>query len=589
MQTMKGKPVILAVDDTPESLALLIQTLSQENYQVRPADSGELALAAAAAQPPDMVLLDMRMKGLDGLEVLRRLKADEATRNIPVILVSAFADTREWVEGLTLGAVDYITKPFQTEELLTRVRTHIALCQARESLVEQAKMLRRNNEELQREITLRQEAEVTLRQHLDRGERSRRAALSALEDQHRTAASLRESEEKYRTLINKMMNAFGLHEMIFDDRGEPIDYRFLEVNPAWEKTVGIKAEMVIGKTIREIMPNIEERWIQFYGSIVKAGIPQEIEDYNAATNKYYQVYAYCPSDGKFAVFFNDITQRKLAEAEVKNLNQKLELRVEARTQELQDSQLALLNVVDDLNRQTKNLDAAVEKMAAANNELEAFTYSVSHDLRAPLRSIDGFSQAILEDCGGQLDREGREYLERVRRATQRMGRLIDDLLKLSRLGKLDLRRMRVDLTAIAKKILQNLRESDPGRVVEVVLQEGILVEGDPGLLGVVLENLLGNAWKFTAKTPHPRIEFGWAEGKGQQTCFIRDNGGGFDMAYAGKLVGAFQRLHTQEEFPGTGIGLATVRRILTRHGGRVWAEAKPGQGATFYFSVPAGP
>ena len=217
-----------------------------------------------------------------------------------------------------------------------------------------------------------------------------------------------------------------------------------------------------------------------------------------------------------------------------------------------------------------------------NKELQAFSYSVSHDLRAPLRSIDGFSQALLEDYQEKLDATAVNYLQRIRSATQRMGHLIDDMLMLSRVSRVDMRKTKVDLSALARSIVTEFQNAGPGRQVEIVIQPALTAEGDPALLRVMLENLWSNAWKFTAKTGAARIEFGRHEGD----FFLRDNGAGFDMAYVDKLFGAFQRLHGAHEFAGTGIGLATVQRIVRRHGGRIRAEGVLGRGATFYFSLP---
>ena len=221
-----------------------------------------------------------------------------------------------------------------------------------------------------------------------------------------------------------------------------------------------------------------------------------------------------------------------------------------------------------------------------NKELEAFSYSVSHDLRAPLRSIDGFSQILLEKYQDKpLDDKGKTYLDRVRRATQRMGRLIDDMLKLSRITRAEFKRRNVNISNMIRAIAEEHHKSNPERLVDIAVQEGIMVQGDPNLMQIAMENLMGNAWKFTGKEAHPKIEFGTTVRDGETACFIRDNGAGFDMAYAGKLFGAFQRLHTTDEFPGTGIGLATVQRIIHRHGGKVWAEGEKGKGAVFYFTL----
>ncbi len=261
----------------------------------------------------------------------------------------------------------------------------------------------------------------------------------------------------------------------------------------------------------------------------------------------------------------EITEYQQAQKEIHHLNMGLEQRVLQRTAQLK----------------------------AANQELEAFVYSVSHDLRAPLRSIDGFSQALLDDYGERLDEEGQEFLRRVRGAAQRMAQLIDDLLYLSRITRGEIIRKPVDLSGLAELVVQELRQNDPLRQVEVVVQPGVIAEGDARLLRVVLENLFDNAWKFTGHCDQGRIEFGIEKGVFfedtgtfmESAYYVRDNGAGFDPAYADKLFGVFQRLHRADEFPGTGIGLATVQRIIHRHGGQVWANGEAGKGAAFFFTL----
>jgi light-regulated signal transduction histidine kinase (bacteriophytochrome) len=227
----------------------------------------------------------------------------------------------------------------------------------------------------------------------------------------------------------------------------------------------------------------------------------------------------------------------------------------------------------------------VRDLEHKNRELESFSYAVSHDLRAPLRRIDSFSRAVQESQGERLDPDGRRFLDRVREASQQMSRLIDDVLYLSRVTRTELREHEVDLSGLASLLLERMREAEPGRAVEARVRPGVTVTGDGQLLRIALENLLENAWKFTGREPAARIEFGMTNVAGEPSYFVRDNGAGFDMAYADRLFGPFQRLHLASEFPGTGIGLATVQRIIHRHGGRVWAEGTPGQGATFHFTL----
>lgn len=339
------------------------------------------------------------------------------------------------------------------------------------------------------------------------------------------------------------------------------DGKITDVNTATEEATGYSRDDLVGKDFSDYFTDPKKAKAG-YEQVFKEG---SVHDYELellhrdghATPVLYNATVYRDEKGKVIGVFaaaRDITERKKVEEEVKELNEELKHHL--------------------------------VQLEAANKELEAFSYSVSHDLRAPLRGIDGFSQVLLEDYTGKLDEQGKDYLQRVRAATQRMAELIDALLTLSRITRSEMRHETVNISNLISEIAGELQKIEPDRQVEFVIAKGQEAEGDLRLLRVMLENLLSNSWKFSGKKEKTKIEFGVSKENGESVYFVCDNGVGFDMAYVDKLFGVFQRLHPMSEFPGTGVGLATVQRIIHRHGGRIWAEGQVGKGATFYFTLP---
>jgi PAS domain S-box-containing protein len=449
--------------------------------------------------------------------------------------------TRAEVIGRSAVALGLWVDPAQRKALLARLE--------REGRVMgfAARFRRKNGEVWMGELSA--EASVL------NGQRSLVVVLRDVTAQKAAEEALRKSEEKFSKVFRTCPEAIAIATLD--------DGIYLDVNDAFERLYGVPRAEAIGRSAlalgvwvdperrKELVRQLREhRRVTGFSSAIyrRAGGIRIAEIAAEAIN----------IDGRDCLISvaRDVTDQQRAEQQIRSLNAELEERVRQRTAEL----------------------------LVANRELESFSYSVSHDLRAPLRSIHGFSEALVEDCGALLSEQGKHFLGRIQHASQRMGQLIDDLLKLSHVTRAEMAHRPVNLTELATNVVRELQSAEPSRQVEVHIEEGLVAHGDARLLRVLLDNLLGNAWKFTSKTTVPRIEF-TRKGGSSEVFQVRDNGAGFDMSYAQNLFGAFQRMHAATEFPGTGIGLATVQRIVHRHGGRIWAESAVSEGACFLFTV----
>jgi PAS domain S-box-containing protein len=370
--------------------------------------------------------------------------------------------------------------------------------------------------------------------------------------------ALQISEKRFRSLFENMVEGFAYCKMIYDESSFPIDFEYIEVNNAFEKMSGLKN--VVGKRVTEVIPGIwasHPELFERYNRVALTGKPEKFEIKFDPLNVWFTISVYSNEKGYFIAVFDNITEQKLAEEAIKKYNEELEEKVKERT----------------------------EQLLLSNKELEAFSYSVSHDLRAPLRAVNGYAKMLEEDYHKVLDNEGKRLLGVIKHNAVRMGILIDDLLAFSRLGRKDVQKSKVNMKAIAEETLKELSKTTEHNA-EVRIGNLHPSYADSVLLSNVFINLISNAIKYSSKEETPVIEITSEYKNGEVVYSVHDNGVGFDMQYSGKLFGVFQRLHKAEEFEGTGVGLAIVQRIIHKHGGKVWAEGKPGEGAAFYFSLP---
>jgi PAS domain S-box-containing protein len=531
---------ILVVDDATATLQFLTNLLTKHGYTVYPASNGKLALEFIRSTLPHLILLDIRMPGMDGYEVCRRLKADERTRAIPVIFITILEDEGDKVKGFRTGAVDYITKPFQSEEVLARVQIHLQLRELTEHLehkiAARTEALHSANAQLQHELTERKQVEAALRQSetlLNATQQLAKVGGWQWDVEKQTGFW---TEETYRIHgFTPQASVPGSYESIdrslacYDPAGHPVILaafqRCIEQGDDYDLELPFTSADGLRKWIRTTATAVREQ-----GQIVKV-----------------------------VGNIMDITERKTAEEALRRLNLELDQQVLDRTAQLE----------------------------VANKDLEAFAYSVSHDLRAPLRHIDEFTELLKKMVGTSFGEQGRHYMDTICDQVKKMGRLIDDLLSFSRMGRHTVSFKPVELELLVREVIGELAPDVAGRTIDWRIDELPTVSGDAAMLRMVMFNLITNALKFTRPREKAQIEIGSLPGQnGEAVIFVRDNGVGFNMTYRDKLFGVFQRLHRADEFEGTGIGLANVRRIINRHSGRTWAQGEPDRGATFFFSIP---
>lgn len=524
--TPEERRTVLIVDDSGTYRQGLGRALEQEGFVTLMASDGEEGLRSAAQNVPDAILVDHMMPGIDGPTFIRKLKLDAALRGIPCILLTASAHDGAELNALDAGADAFVRKEEDVSVILAKLRAAM------------------------RSASSRREDAATL------------AGLKRILAVDDSPTYLNELAQALRGEGYDVVCAHSGEEALEMLSVQPVDCILLDVMMPGMSGTDTCRRIKATPSLRDI-PLVMLTAIEDRAAMIE-GLSTGADDYISKSSEFGVLFARVRAQ----------IRRKQFEDENRSIRERL-LRSELEASEARAS------------RKLAELRAAlVEELERKNKELEAFSYSVSHDLRAPLRRIDGFSRAVLEDYGPLLDEKGQDYLKRVCAAAERMSRLIDDMLLLSRVGRAELRRTRIDLSAIARAVVEDLRRVDPDRQVEIVIQPNLMADADGRLMHVLLDNLLGNAWKFTAKTEKPRIEVGAESTEDCPTFFVRDNGAGFNMSYVDKLFRPFSRLHKDSDFPGTGIGLATVYRIVDRHGGRVSAVSSPGGGATISFTLP---
>jgi two-component system, NtrC family, sensor kinase len=528
-QAAGATQTILVIDDSEIFRDLLTGALEDAGFAVIAVETGEDGLRVAAERRPAAIVVDGVLPGIDGATVIRRIRLDSALRSTPCLLLTASEGKDQELSALDAGA-----------DAFARKREHVSIVLARLWAV------------LRTASSTQEDASAT-----DSLLAPKTILLVDDDDDYLGALADALGDAGFR-VVTATSGARALELLA----AEPVDCILLDRSMPEMDGLETCRELKASPALRHLPVVLLTGFSEQDGVI--EGLAAGADDYLSKSAGFPVLEARIWAQLRRKQFEDDsrrardeLLRREVESAEARIAHEVAEARAE---------------LIGELERK--------------NQELESFAYSVSHDLRAPLRAIDGFSQALLEDCAEQIDERGREHLARVRAAARRMSELIDDILELSRVGRAELTRRGVDLTEMARQVVAELRRGEPERAVEVVIQERLFVLADSRLIRIVLDNLLGNAWKFTAGAAAARIELSAANQAGDLVYTIRDNGAGFDQAGVARLFRPFSRLHADSEFTGTGIGLATVHRIIDRHGGRVWGEGKVGAGAAFHFTLP---
>ena len=607
---------VLIAEDSPTQAEKLRYLLEEHGCTVVTAPDGKQALAAALRRKPTLVISDVMMPELDGYGLCKAIKSDERLKDIPVMLVTSLSDSQDVIRGLECGADNFIRKPYERRYLLTRIEQLLMNLELRKNqkmqmgveieLGGRKHFITAERQQILDLLISTYEQAVHINTELKLREQELTHSNTSLAAMFRIAEGLNKATTQRTVCENALERALDLPGVragwisILEESGNFAMLASRNVPPALMQPGALEGPCLCRRKLLagelDSMTNILEcerlqqargdtQGLRFHASVPIWVGEQALGVMNLVGS---ERGLFSEEDARNLYAVGNQLGVALARA---RLTERLERLVEERTAKLAKEVIERTKAEEEVRALNEGLEMKVAERTAAlqsiNRELESFSYSVSHDLRAPLRHIEGYVAMLIEDAEGKLSAEAQRYLKVIVEASRHMSELIDDLLAFSRMGRAEMRETRVELHALAQEAIRDLEMATRGRNIGWTIAPLPTVTGDRAMLKQALANLLGNAVKYTRPRDPAQIEMGCAgEEDGRAILFVRDNGVGFDMQYADKLFGVFQRLHRADEFEGTGIGLASVRRIIARHGGRVWAEGEAGRGATFYFSLP---